>query len=102
MSFKNFIGKKVIIRANRTGVFYGTLTAKEGTEVELTDCRRIWYWTGAASLSEMALTGVAFPDKCRFTVTVKSIVILDVLEIIPCTDDAIESIESVPVWKISK
>ena len=32
-------------------------------------------------------------------VTVEQIMILDVLEIIPCTERAITVIEGVPVWK---
>lgn len=96
----NYIGKKVIIRADRAGVFYGTLAAKEGAEVQLKDCRRIWFWSGAASISELALHGVANPDKCKFSVTVRDIAILGVIEIIPCTDEAIKSIEAVRVWKI--
>lgn len=31
------IGKKCIIRADRAGVFYGTLAEKSGNEVTLTD-----------------------------------------------------------------
>lgn len=96
----NYKGKKVIIRADRAGVFYGTLAAKEGAEVQLKDCRRIWYWSGAASISELALHGVANPNKCKFSVTVSDIAILGVIEIIPCTDEAIKSIEAVRVWKI--
>lgn len=42
------LNKRVIIRAEKAGVFYGTLQKKNGTEVTLTDCRRIWYWDGAA------------------------------------------------------
>lgn len=95
----NYTGKKVIIRADRAGVFYGTLAAKEGAEVELTNCRRIHYWDGAASLSQLAKEGVTNPRSCRFTVTVDSIVVLGVIEIIPCTEDACKNIESVPVWK---
>ena len=52
------LNKKVIIRADRAGVFYGTIVRKDGNEVELKDCRRLWYWNGAASLSELALSGV--------------------------------------------
>lgn len=92
------LNKKVIIRADRAGVFYGTLIRKEGDEVELRDCRRIWYWNGAASLSELALSGVKRDDN-KFSVTVESIVILGVIEIIPCTEEAIKNIESVPVWR---
>lgn len=102
MNYKNYIGRKVIIRAENAGVFYGTMNAKKGTEVELVDCRRIWYWEGAASLSELALSGVTRPEVCKFTVVVPSIIITGVIEIIPCSEQAIISIESVPVWKVSK
>lgn len=99
---KKYINEKVIIRADRAGVFYGTLVEKDGTEVELKDCRRIWYWSGAASISELAFSGVTNPNECKFSVVVPSIVITGVIEIIPCQKTAVESIESVPVWKKSK
>ena len=98
----NYKGKKVIIRADRAGVFYGTLAAKEGTEVELHNCRRLWYWDGAASLSELAVSGVTHPTNCKFSVTVESIIVTGVIEVIPCTPEAIENIEEVPVWKMSR
>ena len=93
------IGKKVIIRADHAGVFFGTLKEKNGTEVVLTDCRRLWYWDGAASLSQLAVDGTTAAENCKFTITVEEICILGVIEIIPCTKKAIESIESVAVWK---
>lgn len=96
---KEMLGKKVIIRGDRSGVFFGTLVAKEGTEVKLENCRRLWYWDGAASISQIAVDGVSRPNECKFTVTVDSIVIMDVIEIIPCTDKAIDIIEGVPVWR---
>jgi len=96
-----YINKKVIIRADRAGVFFGTLKEKEGTEVELADCRRIWYWDGAASISELAVNGTANPSRCKFSVVVPSMVVTGVIEVIPCTDGAIESIEAVEVWKRS-
>ena len=94
----NFIGKKVIIRGDRSGVFFGTLAAKDGQEVKLEKCRRLWYWDGAASISQLAVDGTTNPRECKFTVTVDEIEILDAIEIIPCTDKSIESIESVKVW----
>ena len=96
---KNFIGKKVIIRGDRSGVFFGTLVEKEGTEVKLENCRRIWYWSGANSISQLAVDGVTRPSDCKFTLTVSEIVITDVIEIIPCTDKAIANIEGVKEWK---
>lgn len=93
------IGKKVIIRGDRSGVEFGELVEHKGREVTLKDARRIWYWDGAASLSQLAKDGTANPSECKFTVSVDSITILDAIEIIPCTDKAIKSIEDVEVWK---
>lgn len=94
------IGKKVIIRGDRSGVFFGTLVEKNGQEVKLTNCRRLWFWSGAASLSQLAVDGVANPQNCKFTVTVDEIVILDAIEIIPCSVKAVESITSTREWRI--
>lgn len=96
----DFIGKKVIVRGDRSGVFFGTLKEKDGQEVVLGDCRRIWYWDGAASISQLAVDGTSKPTECKFTVAVDEIGILDAIEIIPCTPKAIESIEGVRVWKL--
>ena len=98
--YKEMIGKKVIIRSEKAGVFYGTLKAKEGNEVVITRCRRIWYWDGACSLSQVAVDGVSRPENCKFSVYVDEMGILGVVEIIPCTDKAIESIEGVYEWKL--
>ena len=97
--FENFIGKKVIVRGNRSGVFFGTLVEKEGTEVKLQKCRRLWYWDCAASISQLAVDGTKDPDDCKFTVIVEEMVVMDAIEILLCTDKAINSIEGVDVWK---
>lgn len=94
------INRKVIVRGDRSGVFFGTLKEKNGQEVKLTDCRRLWYWSGAASLSQLAVEGVKNPKACKFTVTVSEIAILDAIEIIPCTDEAIKVITSTHEWKM--
>lgn len=93
------IAKKVIVRGDRSGVFFGTLVEKNGREVKLTDCRRLWRWDGAASISQLAVDGTVAPENCKFPTPVSEIEILDVIEIIPCTEKAIKSIENVPVWK---
>ena len=97
--YKEFLGKKVIIRGDRSGVFFGTLVAKEGKEVTLENCRRIWRWDGAASISQLAINGTTAPEGCKFTVTVGKIIITDAIEIILCTEEAIRSIEGVSEWK---
>lgn len=97
---ENIMNTKVIVRGDRSGVFFGTITKKEGREITLENCRRLWYWDGAASISQLAESGTVKPHNCKFTVTVDSILILDAIEIIPCTDKAIKSIEGVNTWKI--
>lgn len=94
------LNKKVIVRGDRSGVFFGTLEKKEGHEVTLTNCRRLWYWDGAASISQLAVDGTTKPSNCKFTVTVPSIVIMDAIEIIPCSEKAIKSVEGVEEWRM--
>lgn len=92
--------KKVIVRGNSSGVFFGELVGRNGSEVELSNCRRLWYWSGAASLHQLAAEGVKYPNNCKFTMSVASITILDAIEIIPCTDAAIANIKGVKPWRI--
>ena len=92
--------KYYIIRGDRSGVFFGHIAHREGREVTITECRRLWYWAGAASLSQMAAEGVKRPSDCNFTVTVDELVILDAIELIPATDAAADNIKAVPVWRV--
>ena len=96
---ETMMNKKVIIRGDRSGVFFGTLVKKEGQEVTLEKCRRLWFWRGASSISQLAKDGTSNPTECKFTVTVDRIIITDAIEIILCTDKAIKSIEGVAEWK---
>lgn len=100
---KNLLGEKVIIRADRAGVFYGTLNEVEPLgdklQVELTNLRRLWYWDGAASLTQLAVEGTKAPSGCKFTITMQSAVIQGVIEVLPCSEVAIKSIEEIAPWK---
>ncbi|MCM1250306.1 MAG: hypothetical protein NC209_04065 [Alistipes sp.] len=93
------MNQKVIIRADRAGVFFGEIKERNGQEVVMTNCRRLWYWEGAASLSQLATEGTSKPKDCKFTVIVEEMTIFGVIEIIPCTEQAIQSIDNVAVWK---
>ena len=95
----NYINKKVIVRSTNAGVFFGTLAEKNGNEVVLKDCRRIWYWDGAASITQLAVDGTSKPQGCKFTIAVDEICVMEVIEIIPCTEKAIKSIKGVKIWK---
>jgi hypothetical protein len=48
----------VVIRAYLSGVWHGVLVRKTDKEVFLTNARRLWSWTGALSVSEIAIKGV--------------------------------------------
>lgn len=93
----NFIGKKVLVRAYEAGVYFGTLAEKEGNEVTLKNVRNIWRWEGANCLSQIANDGVAFSSK--LSPVVEEMVILNVCQIIPCTDKAISNLEGIKEWK---
>lgn len=92
--------QKLIVRCDRAGVFYGEIASRNGREVEMTNVRQLWYWDGAAALMQLAHEGTKAPRDCKFTFEVESLQVLDAIEIIPCTEKAIESIDAVAVWKI--
>ena len=88
-----------IVRADRAGVFFGHIKERIGSEVTMTNVRRLWYWSGACSLSQLAVDGVKNPGECKFTVIVPEMTILGVIEIIPANEAAVKSIEAVKPWK---
>ena len=94
---ENLINKKVLIRADRAGVFFGELIAKDGQEVTLKDARRIYYWNGATECCLIATEGIA--SGSRVTVSVSQVTILDVIEIHLLTEKAINNLYEFPVWK---
>ena len=92
------IGKYCMVRSKSAGVFAGTVEKRDGGEVLLSNARRIWYWDGAASLSQLATEGTSKPMNCKFPAPVDE-VLLEVIEIIPITTAAAESIAGVQEWK---
>ena len=102
-AIEKLIGEKVIIRSYGAGVFFGTLNEVEKCEdkyaVELLNCRRLWYWDGACSITQLAVDGTSNPENCKFTVVEQSIIVSSVIEIHKCTDMSIGSIEGVKEWK---
>lgn len=93
-----FIGHYCIVRSARAGVFAGTVTSRNGQEVCMTNARRIWYWDGAASLSQLATTGTSKPENCKFPAPVTSVLLMEVVEILPTTTTAEQSIKGVLTW----
>lgn len=90
--------KYVIVRTYSAGVFAGELESRNGQEVVLRNARRIWYWSGAASLSQLAMEGTKDPANCKFPCAVDRVELLQAIEILDVADAARKSIEGVPVW----
>ena len=88
-----------IVRGDRSGVFFGNIKNRIGKEVTMTNVRRLWYWDGAASISQLAQDGTVRPSQCKFTVTVEEVLVLDAIEIDKCSEKAIKSIKGVAEWK---
>jgi len=93
------VGKYCIVRTYSAGVFAGSVKSRKGKEVVLKNARRIWYWKGAASLSQLATDGTSEPSSCKFPCPVAEVLLTEVIEIIPITLAAKKSIEMVPEWK---
>jgi uncharacterized protein DUF6948 len=91
--------KYAIVRTYSAGVFAGEIESRNGREVVMRNARRLWYWNGAASLSQLAMEGVSKPDNCKFPCEVDRVELLEVIEILDCTNMAKESIKSVPIWR---
>lgn len=89
----------VIVRTCSAGVHAGYLKSRNGKEVELINSRRIWYWNGAASLSQLAMDGAKNQDKCKYPCVLPTIYITEAVEIIPCTDKARINIQETHTWK---
>ncbi len=84
-----------IIRTYSAGVHAGYVKERDGKEVMLVNARRIWKWSGAFTLSELAIIGPTDPDNCKFAITVPEIILTEAIEIIPCSTEAKTAIEAV-------
>ena len=88
-----------IVRCYGAGVFFARVERLDGQTAQLRGARRIWYWDGGASRSPLATEGTKAPENCKFTVTVPQMTVTQVIEIIPCSEQAIASIGGVKEWK---
>lgn len=88
-----------IVRTYSAGVFAGYIESRDGQEVTMTNARRLYYWDGASSLSQLAMEGVKRPQNCKFPCEVDRVVLLQAIEILDVTQEAKENIAAVPVWK---
>ena len=89
----------VIVRCHDAGVHAGEYASHNGREVTLTNARRIWYWSGAASLNQIAVSGCTDPVNCKIAMPVLQIVLLEACEIIDCMPAGEKFLREVAEWK---
>ena len=89
-----------LVRTYSAGVFAGYYDRKnKGKEGTVYNARRLWYWSGASSLSQLANEGVKNPDECKFPAEVNEIDLKEIVEVTPATEIAKQSIDNVEIWK---
>ena len=90
-----------IIRSYASGVHFGevseTRDTVHGLSVTLKNSRRIHYWEGACSLSQVAMEGI---ETGRVAMELPEIQVENVIEIIPMTAAAIDNLKNQPIWKV--
>jgi len=95
--------KYCVIRSYGAGVFCGYVKDQKadvnGVNVTLIKSRRIWYWSGACSLSQMAVEGSKTISDCKIAMVVPEQFVANVIEIIPMSEKAKNNIEGASVWK---
>ena len=95
-SSKKPASKKAIsvFRTRSAGVHYGALVSRKGLEAIVSEARRIWYWTGANTLTEIANHGVAAGSKISEPSN-QPITLTEVIEVLPCSAKAIANLDAI-------
>jgi hypothetical protein len=104
VSQKNIVDKKgltyCIIRTYSAGVFAGWINKSfKGMEATIYNSRRLFYWKGACSLSQLANEGVKNPSECQFAQVVAETKLTQIIEVIPITEIAKKVIDGVAIWQ---
>lgn len=93
--YKEFIGKKCIVRVNKSGVHYGTIAALDDRQILLADYARLWKWETVKGVSVDAIAGNGLASCTPASGTLKLIDREEGGEIVLCSEQAVAKIESV-------
>jgi len=88
-----------LVRTYSAGVHFGELVSRNGKEVTLKNARRLYYWEGACSLSQVAVDGVDL-KKSKLSVIVPSILLTEAIELIAMSKKAAISMTEAEPWKV--
>jgi hypothetical protein len=89
-----------MVRTYSAGIHFGYLKKQDGKQVELINSRRVWYWSGANSISQLAVEGSTKISECKIAMELPELILTEAIEIIPMTEKSIENLKSAKVWKM--
>jgi len=93
--------KFVIVRTDRAGVHMGFLKECSPVngfhDVTLVNTRRIWSWSGANSISDLANQGSKKPSDCKITAPVIENKMM-AIEVIEVSKLGKENLDAIPYW----
>src|SRR5262249_43043152 len=98
--YDNFKENYVIIRSYDSGVHFGIMKEYDfsNRHVLLKEARRLWKWR-AFTLSEVSLHGMK-DNQAKISQEIENIIIANVIEIIPCTEEAIKNIKNYSAYQV--
>ena len=82
----------VICRGHECGVHAGYLKNHDGNHATLVKSRRLWYWKAKEGISLSAVAKHGIANDVTLPNELDEIWLGDVYEVIPCTQEAMESI----------
>lgn len=94
--YEEILNKKCIVRSYDAGVYYGMVVEVDGETVKMKNVRNIWRWQGANCLADVATKGIQDGNVSR---AVSSMVLNRCCQLIPCTEEAINNLDNISVWK---
>jgi len=95
-----YYGKKVMVRTCSAGVHFGELFQKNKDQLVLKNSRRVYYWSKAATLSQLAMEGDGNIEDCKITMKVDEILLDGVIEVTPMTEKAVDILYGAKEWKV--
>jgi hypothetical protein len=96
---RGMIGKTCMFRTYSAGVHFGELAEKQGQSCLVKNAQRVFYWTEACSLSQLAMEGSKNFDGCKIAMPVDEMVLEQVIEIIPMSEETVKLFREAKVWK---
>lgn len=92
-----YIGRKVLIRDNKAGIFITTLEAVDGKEWLGGESRKIHYWESAGAVEGISQTGINLSES-RVTITTPMSAGKEMVQMCVVNDDIYEEIMEATPW----